>query len=95
MTLKEIPAVSVPLFWVVTAKPLWVPGVTVTAALLPLMLPSPAVIAGVSAALVRVKPATVAAPAVKFWLPSAGLAGAVLLGELVAAQVQVMLWLPV
>ena len=58
-------------------------------------MPSPAVIVGVWPALVRVKPLTVTAPAAKVWLPLAGFVGAVLLGEAVAVQLQVMLWLPV
>ena len=93
--LKAVPAVSLPPFCVARRKALWAPGLTVMAAVLPLTLPSLPVMVGVSAALVRVKPATVTAPATKVWLPSAGLVGAVLLGEAVAVQVQVMLWLPV
>ena len=84
VTLKAVPAVSVPPFCVVTPKPLWAPGLTVMAALVPLMLLSSAVIVGVWPALFRVKPATVVAPAVKAWLPLAGLVGGVPLGELVA-----------
>ena len=95
VTVKAVPAVSLPPFCVARAKETAVPGPTVMAALVPLMLPSPAVIVGVCPALVRVKPPTVAMPPVKLRLPSAGLLGAVLLGELVAVQVQVMLWLPI
>ena len=90
-----MPAVSVPPFCVATLKAAAAPGATVTAALLPVMPPSPAVTVGVSAALARVKPPRVATPAAKFWLPSAGLVGAVLLGELPAVQVQLTGWLPV
>ena len=95
VTLKAVPAVSVPPFCVARPKAAAAPGPTVMAAVLPLKLPSLTVIVGVWPALVRVKPATVTAPAAKVWLPSAGLLGALLLGELVAVQVQVRLWLPV
>ena len=93
--LKAVPAVSVPPCSVVRLKAAAAPGVTVTAALLPLITVSVAFTVGVSAALVRVKPPTVATPAVKDWLPSPGLTGAVLLGESVAVQVQLTVWLPV
>ena len=95
MTLKAVPAVSVPPFCVATVKPAAAPGFTVMEAVLPMMLPSPPVIVGVCPALVRVKPLTVATPLKKVRAASAGLVGAVLLGELVAVQVQLIVWLPV
>ena len=95
VTLKAVPEVSVPPFCVVTAKPVWTPALTVMATVVPLIDPSEPVMVGVCPALVRVKPSTVTVPAAKLWLPSPGRTGAVLLGEFVAVQVQVMLWLPV
>ena len=94
VTLKAVPAVSLPPFSVAALKLAAAPGFTVMTAVVPLIDPSEPVMVGVSPALVRVKPPTVATPAVKVWLPLAGLVGAVLLGELVAVQDQLTVWLP-